>query len=58
MGVARWWKLIRHRSNEKSNNNKNDTGSWVCGNYKLIFREWKRSIDRLGDKNAARWIYG
>ena len=36
--------------------NKTDTGSWVCGNYKLIFREWKRSIDRLTDKNTAGWI--
>ena len=22
----------------------------------LVFREWKRSIDRLTDKNAAKWI--
>ena len=35
-----------------------DTGSRVCGNYILIFREWKRSIDRLTEKNTARWIDG
>ena len=59
MGVAWWWKLIRHRSNKKSNkNNKTDTSSQVCGDYILIFREWKRSIDRLTDKNTARWIDG
>ena len=28
------------------------------GNYVLIFREWKRSSDRLTDKNTARWIDG
>ena len=22
----------------------------------LIFRQWKRSIDKLTDKNTARWI--
>ena len=27
-----------------------DTGSRVCGNYILIFREWKRLIDRLTEK--------
>ena len=42
--------------NEKSNknNNKTDTGSRVCGDYILIFREWKRLIDRMTDKNTAR----
>ena len=35
-----------------------DTGSRVCGDYILIFREWKRSIDRLTEKNTARWIDG
>ena len=30
--------------------NKNDTSSLVCSNYILIFREWKRSIDRLTKK--------
>ena len=34
--------------------NKTDTGSWVYGDYILIFREWKRLIDRLTDKNTAR----
>ena len=38
--------------------NKTDTGSWVCGDYILIFREWKRLIDRLTDKNTARCIDG
>ena len=33
-----------------------DTDSRVCGNYILIFREWKRSTDRLTEKNTARWI--
>ena len=36
--------------------NKTDTGSWVCGDYILIFREWKRLIDRMTDKNTARKI--
>ena len=26
--------------------------------YILIFREWKRLIDRLTEKNTARWIDG
>ena len=30
--------------------NKTDTGFRVCSNYILIFREWKRSIDRLTEK--------
>ena len=34
--------------------NKTDSGSWVCGDYILIFREWKRLIDRLTEKNTAR----
>ena len=38
--------------------NKTDTGSWVCSDYILIFREWKRLIDRLTEKNTARWIDG
>ena len=42
--------MKRHRSNEKFKNNKTETGSWVCGNYILIFREWKRLIDRLTEK--------
>ena len=38
-----------------------DTGSRVCGDYILIFREWKRSIDRLTEKILLdgwidRWI--
>ena len=33
-----------------------ETGSRICGDYILIFREWKRSIDRLTEKNTARWI--
>ena len=37
---------------------KTDTGSRVCGDYILIFREWKRLIDRLTDKNTARWMDG
>ena len=36
--------------------NKTDTDSRVCGDYILIFRDWKRSIDRLTDKNTAIWI--
>ena len=32
------------------------TGSRVCGDYILIFREWKRLIDRMTDKNTARKI--
>ena len=36
--------------------NKTNSGSRVCSNYILIFREWKRLIDRLTDKNTARWI--
>ena len=27
MGVSRWWKLIKHRSNEKSKNNNNSSNS-------------------------------
>ena len=38
--------------------NKTNTGSQACGDYILIFREWKRWIDRLTDKNTARWIDG
>ena len=34
------------------------SGSRVCGDYILIFREWKRLIDRLTEKNTARWIDG
>jgi len=37
-----------------NNNNKIDTGSQVCGDYILKFREWKRLIDRLTDINTAR----
>ena len=40
----------------KSKLNKTDTASRVCGDYILIFREWKRLIDRLTEKNTARWI--
>ena len=38
----------------KSMSNKTETGSWVCGDYILIFREWKRLIDKLTDKYTAR----
>ena len=31
LGVAWWWKLIRHRSNEKSKNNNNSSNSNVFG---------------------------
>ena len=34
--------------------NKANTGSWVCSNY--IFREWKRQINRLTDKNRHRQV--
>ena len=38
--------------------NKTDTGSRVCSDYISMLREWKRSIDRLTEKNTARWIDG
>ena len=36
--------------------NKTDTGSKICGNYILIYREWKRSIDRGIDRVKDRVI--
>ena len=51
--------MIRHRSNKNTRTTtRTDTGSRVYGDYILIFREWKRSIDRLTEKNTARWIDG
>ena len=34
----------------RSKENKTDTGSRVCGDHILIFRKWKRSIDRVIDR--------
>ena len=51
--------MIRHRSNKNprtttttrtATTTRTDTGSLVCSDYILIFREWKRAIDRLTEK--------
>ena len=45
-------KLSKRRNKEKRPGIKTrtDTGSRVCGDYILMIREWKRSIDRLTEK--------
>ena len=47
---------INHARMHNNKRNK-DRGPGLRRLY-LIFREWKRSIDRLTEKNTARWIDG